>query len=545
MLKATIKELETLQGQRILRFYQTSEWEFVIETKDIKILISLDPDLFRIHSIESTLPACTPNNFILIAKKFLEGYQIKEISLVKWERIVSFHINSRTSIGDPLKLVLILELMGKHSNAFIVKEEDSEILECFKHIPKRLSRVREALPHIPYKPVPVKKPSPLEVNIEDLENFDTPEEALKWIQKAYLATSSIIESEILFRVNKNLYINLAARLHLKNEMLSRIPIPDWREIFLEEWQKIWEDVDKNIFSPYIYLTNNPFAYPIYLSSRKYLAKPVDSFNKALFAIYSYYKKYLYTLTQNQIKEKEEKLKIKRLKHKIAKLWEERRSSQKYNEFLKKGKLLLSLPKDYIITSSSTVKIFDGKNDITIDINPHLSVAQNAQEYFKEYKKLKHKFIRTSGEIIQTINQIRQINFTHTLKVKRESLATSAPINQLELDGWKIIWGKNARENELLLKKAHEFDIWFHTRDSSGAYVFIENPTKKEIHQIPSSVIKKAALIAALNSKSKYSSKVPVDYTYRKNVIKKKGLPQGKVLYKKEKTLVINPTETDY
>jgi len=54
----------------------------------------------------------------------------------------------------------------------------------------------------------------------------------------------------------------------------------------------------------------------------------------------------------------------------------------------------------------------------------------------------------------------------------------------------------------------------------------------------------AANLAAFYSKAKNSSKVPVDYTIRKNVRKPNGSKPGMVIYDNNKTVYINPNEDD-
>ena len=60
------------------------------------------------------------------------------------------------------------------------------------------------------------------------------------------------------------------------------------------------------------------------------------------------------------------------------------------------------------------------------------------------------------------------------------------------------------------------------------------------HEIVSEVIREAAKLCALHSASKHSALVPVDYTLRKYVVKRRGSAPGTVQYTHEKTLHVEP-----
>lgn len=54
------------------------------------------------------------------------------------------------------------------------------------------------------------------------------------------------------------------------------------------------------------------------------------------------------------------------------------------------------------------------------------------------------------------------------------------------------------------------------------------------------IIEKAAMLAAWFSKARFSAKVPVDYTLRKNVHKPSGAKPGMVIYTDQQTYFATP-----
>jgi Predicted RNA-binding protein homologous to eukaryotic snRNP len=105
------------------------------------------------------------------------------------------------------------------------------------------------------------------------------------------------------------------------------------------------------------------------------------------------------------------------------------------------------------------------------------------------------------------------------------------------DGFLIQYGKNARQNELLLKTSSPEDIWLHARGAKGAHIVIRREGKKEV---PMRTIREAAQLAAYLSSARGAGVVPVDWTLRKYVRKPKKREKGFVIYTREKTIFVEP-----
>ena len=86
--------------------------------------------------------------------------------------------------------------------------------------------------------------------------------------------------------------------------------------------------------------------------------------------------------------------------------------------------------------------------------------------------------------------------------------------------------------------AKQNDYWFHARSVPGSHVVLRVENTKEI--IPKNVLKKTASLAAFHSKAKTSGLVPVSFTQKKYVVKKKGMESGKVALLKEDVLIVKP-----
>ena len=105
-------------------------------------------------------------------------------------------------------------------------------------------------------------------------------------------------------------------------------------------------------------------------------------------------------------------------------------------------------------------------------------------------------------------------------------------------GFQIIAGRNAKENDDLLRHyVKGNDMWMHTRDFPGGYVFIKFRRDKTI---PLEVLLDAANIAVLYSKGRNNTSVDLYYTQVKYLRRAKDGKTGLVLPTQEKNLTIKP-----
>lgn len=80
----------------------------------------------------------------------------------------------------------------------------------------------------------------------------------------------------------------------------------------------------------------------------------------------------------------------------------------------------------------------------------------------------------------------------------------------------------------------------HTKNIPGSHVIIV----ANGHTIPDTTLNEGAMLSAFYSKAKNSSKVPVDYTEKKNVKKPNGSKPGFVIYETNKTAYITTSEEE-
>jgi len=234
------------------------------------------------------------------------------------------------------------------------------------------------------------------------------------------------------------------------------------------------------------------------------------------------------------------------------------------ELNKKGNLLL-MNINSIKKGEDKIQVEDIYNNnipVTIKLDSKLSPKQNIDLYFEkarnekirlakakqlfaelneEYSrlnKIKEKFLSAdSQDELKLI--MKELKIDNTEKIKGTDDIKNKFRHYVIYDKYNVYAGKDSKTNDLLtMKFAKQNDYWFHARSVSGSHVVLKNDNPKE--GIPKNILKLVASIAAYHSKAKTSGMVPVSYTQKKYVSKRKGMEPGKVALLKEEVLIVRP-----
>ena len=195
-------------------------------------------------------------------------------------------------------------------------------------------------------------------------------------------------------------------------------------------------------------------------------------------------------------------------------------------------------------------IYDSNKIIIIDLIPKLSLRENVNHYFDKAKSERKEFNKLTlllSDITKEIKKQRALHeeMKNTESEKDQSLSSNVTLQKkgdksfsqaeksrfrqfILYDKYLIFVGKNSKNNdELTTSFAKQNDYWFHARSVSGSHVVLRwDKSHGEIQKI---LLEKTASVAAFYSKAKTSGLVPVSYTQKKYVIKRKGMEPGKVI----------------
>ena len=273
----------------------------------------------------------------------------------------------------------------------------------------------------------------------------------------------------------------------------------------------------------------------------------------------WYSEHADNLSREALLEKAEKwYNINRSKKQNAldNLLQKQESFKNANKLKHQGDLILSY--GYLIDGTSSFlecEDYETGETVRLLIDPEKSAQENAAEYYKNYKKA----VRGAEELTNDIEaarknlekldaQYEQIkNEQNPIKIEQLLRRDSTPKQQQKkahpgldylVNGWQIYVGRDANENEDLLRHyVRGDDLWLHTRDFPGGYVFVKARKGKTV---PLEILLDAGNLAVYYSKARNNTKVDLYYTHVKYLRRAKNCPKGLVLPTQEKNLCITP-----
>lgn len=193
--------------------------------------------------------------------------------------------------------------------------------------------------------------------------------------------------------------------------------------------------------------------------------------------------------------------------------------------------------------------------VRIQLDPRLDAAQNAQKYYDRARRADEsaEFLASSSQSLSAqiavideqlaelpnldLSDLRSLlRDTERDQKQRGSRETESVGVEFASQGFQIIVGRNARENDALLRgRVRGNDWWLHTRDFPGGYVFIRNKPGKSV---PLEVLLDAGNLALFYSKGRANGKADLYYTQVKFLRRAKDGPRGLVLPTQEKNLYV-------
>lgn len=583
VINSLVKELSSqLVDGKIDKIYQPEEDELLFNIRNngtnYKLLMSANSSNPRVYTTKShnkKNPMKAPL-FCMLLRKHIQNGRIIKIEQPEFERIIKITIESLDELKIRKSKDLIIEIMGRHSNIILVDNEENKVLDSIKRVPLSVSRYRQVLPGQNYiNPPSQNKLNPID-NIDEKTFIDallnsSKSELYKSIYSSFEGISPIIAKEICIRAKLDIDFNI-----------NHIDRNDFKSLY-EIFNRLFNQIKNNIFFPCIAIDKR-LNKIIDFSCIKLTMFNHFSFieNDSINCILETY--YLEKDVKERIHQKSQSLrksistKLDRLYKKSKKQNEELLESKNSDIYRINGELLTSYI--YMLQKGmeevEVVNFYDPNSEnMTIKLDKRLTPSENAQKYFKKYNKLKTALIEITEQLKITdeeINYLENIMLSITncesideldeikeelikvgyvkgkikdkgksKKSKETNSLKTKPYEFLSSDGFTIYVGKNNKQNDYLtLKMAINSDMWLHTKNIPGSHVII----RFDGEEIPETTIFEAAMLAAYYSKGKMSSKVPVDYTLKKNVKKPSGAKPGMVIYETNSTMYVTPLEED-
>ena len=565
-ISALVHELNTkLTGGRFFKIAQPETDELQITVKQpgeqYKLLISASASLplTYLTTLSKTSPMTAPN-FCMVLRKHLSNAKILEISQPGLERIIHFKLEHYNEMGDICNKLLIVELMGKHSN-IIFTDMDGKIIDSIKHISSNVSSVREVLPGRTYFiPDTAHKLNPLEISLMDFKHvMKKPVASAKAIYTSLTGISPLAAQDMCFRAGID--GDKPANVLTENEISA----------VFTAFLTVMETIISRSYQPVMISRNNvPVEFNSYMLSVYGNDYDYEYYDSISLLLEDYYGK-KNRITRIRQKSSDLRRIVQTALEKDYKKYEiqekQLKDTEKREKFKIYGELLTAYAYE-IPAGVKEAKVFNyyTNEEITIPLNADISVMDNAKKYFEKYGKLKRTFEALETIILETkaetehleslMNALDIAVSEDDLKELKEELIQSGyirrkssdkkakyksrPFHYRSKDGFDIYVGKNNLQNEeLTFKVANGGDWWFHSKTFPGSHVIV----KTEGRELPDRTFEEAARLAAYYSKGKDQEKVEIDYIERKHVKKVAGAKPGFVIYHTNYSMAIAPDIT--
>lgn len=547
---AIVHELnQLLTTGRVTKVSQPYPAELILTIRahrqNYSLLLSANPTYPRVQITEIPYknPA-VPTNFTMTMRKYLEGAIVAGIEQVDNDRIIKFIFDTRDELGDKQQLVLVSEIMARHSNISLVNRQTGKIIDTIKHVGADQNRVRLMLPGAPFVMPPrqdkVNPYLPNQVYADLARQNDNAADLAKQLQQHYQGFGPDSAKE------------------LASELLQSANLPTSYHQFLKQFENpdpviITTPQGKTQFAAFPPQDTSEIS----LHHFPTLSALLDAFyaNKA---------------EQDRSKElagqvlKVIKNELKKDRRKVKKLQQQLVDAATADEYRINGEILTT----YLSKLTPGMKeielpnFYDNNRPRKIKLSPELSPSRNAQKYFTKYNKLKTSVEYVNEQLALTNDEIQyfeniesQIQLAAPADIqeirlelqdqgylkkkksgkKQRRVKASEPAEFHTSDGTLVLVGKNNRQNDRLsFKLANKNEIWLHVKDIPGSHVLIRSTNPSD------ETIREAAELAAYYSKGRNSDNVPVDYLPVKRLHKPNGAKPGFVTFTGQKTLYVTP-----
>ena len=557
-----------LTDAKIAKIFEPTRDELVItlrtRTETFSLLLSARSGSARVClTQESFENPETPPSFCMLMRKHLTGGRLLGVHMEPGDRIVYFDFLCTNEMGDLVQNTLCAELMGRYSNLVLV--QSGKIIDALKRVDFEDSEIRQLLPGLAYT-VPPKpaRPDFLAVSAASIVSLACQRElpVADALNKTVAGVGPVVCREAAWRAFGGEHL-LASEL----TQAQRVQLMEAIDGLKEEHAAGGRPC--SVLTP----EGKPVEFTFFRPRQygeSYIIKEWPSFGGMLEGYYAEKDRVERLRTKSKELHKAVHNMYERAVRKQAARKEELAATEKsetlrlYGELLS-ANLYLAQKGMKSITVSNW---YDEGKEVTIPLDLRYSPSQNAQNYFKNYKK-KQTAARMLAELLEEGE--KEIAYLETVLYEVETASGEAALNEIRAelksqgylkyykprdkkakpadflrftssDGFEVLVGRNNAQNDrLTLHTARGKDLWFHVQKAPGSHVVVMSRGQ----EIPDSTRQEAAELAVLYSsafKAGTGAKVAVDTTEVKNIWKAAGAKPGMVLYEVYTTVYITPRE---
>ena len=555
------KELnERLQTGQIQKLYQIDKTTLLFkiralnEDQSLVITVGATPAMYLSKPLQD-LPK-EPSSLCMFLRKHIEGSRIVKVEQINGDRIMCIQTDKLEMDGSITSTFIYVELMGKYSNCIFV--QDGVILESLIHVSPLMNRERSISPKLYYElPPNANRVSLMDFDYNEIKNLltsfgdGTVQQSIRAIFNGF---GKPLLDEVLLTSNLS-----------GNEIISDL-IPTQVDTLAKALYELKIKLNESNGLLTLINDNNKKAHATFILQNYKVLKEYSTISEALEeSIHN--TKSIHTADKELEKILTAAIKKEEVRH--QKIKDELDDTNKMDTYKLYGDILMinaHLQVQYEPSIQLPNLLSEDGELLTIPLKPNLTIVENGQWYYKLYTKLKNRMV--SGEYqlnasTTKLEYLKSILYSISLATTRESLEeirkecmdagiikkSKKPLSyklgksnyiHLTIDEGEIFIGRNNQQNEYLTHRfAKPTDIWFHTQDIQGSHLILRLNVEPD-----DMILSKVAQYAAYFSKARKTSKVPVDYTYIKNIKKPPGSPLGFVIFSTHQTMIVEPKKPD-
>lgn len=500
-----IRELnQNLMDARLEKIYQTKSSDFLFvfyrQGQRSYLELSLDPETLGLFMSDSSKQDRESSQFLITLKKHLESAILKEITQHQTDRVIIFDFIIYDFIDGPVPIKLIVELMGRYSNLLLVK--DQKLIESYKKM--FFEEGRQLIPQASFEFFPSDK-KPFTTMTKD--DFDNPKVMLDRIMGISPSLASyMFEHRVL---PLDIKLNPTRLLSTSKAYIADIfPL----------------DLDKKHYQTI---------------SELFLTRPLTKQKST-----SSHELFIERQLAKQLKKKE--------------MIELSLTSSIEKQAIKSDADLIYQSLIPLDEKRSSISVFDR----VIELDPNLTLNENAQKLYALYHKAKRAVIYQQEQLELTLSlietfqtfqtyyhisnldqlsdleeELKLFGYMSKSKVTKKKKHDAPKISKIIDEDATYYIGKNSKQNDYLIHQiANRENYWFHVKDAPGGHIVVQT------EKLTEKVLRKAAKLAALFSDFRYSSSIPIDYTQIKFLKKIPGKPGFNITYKSHQTIYIDLDE---
>ena len=555
------KELnERLQTGQIQKLYQIDKTTLLFkiralnEDQSLVITVGATPAMYLSKPLQD-LPK-EPSSLCMFLRKHIEGSRIVKVEQINGDRIMCIQTDKLEMDGSITSTFIYVELMGKYSNCIFV--QDGVILESLIHVSPLMNRERSISPKLYYElPPNANRVSLMDFDYNEIKNLltsfgdGTVQQSIRTIFNGF---GKPLLDEVLLTSDLS-----------GNEIISDL-IPTQVDALAKALYELKIKLNESNGLLTLINDNNKKAHATFILQNYKVLKEYSTISEAL-------EESIHNTKSIHTADKElEKIltaAIKKEEGRHQKIKDELDDTNKMDTYKLYGDILMinaHLQVQYEPSIQLPNLLSEDGELLTIPLKPNLTIVENGQWYYKLYSKLKNRMV--SGEYqlnasTTKLEYLKSILYSISLATTRESLEeirkecmdagiikkSKKPLSyklgksnyiHLTIDEGEIFIGRNNQQNEYLTHRfAKPTDIWFHTQDIQGSHLILRLNVDPD-----DMILSKVAQYAAYFSKARETSKVPVDYTYIKNIKKPPGSPLGFVIFNTHQTMIVEPKKPD-